>query len=145
MKTALTFALFLIVNYNSAFSQSSRIVGIVTEVVGNQMPSPTPQLRAKAKTVVREIYVYELTNEKQTKRENFFYKSITTRLIAKKKTKADGSYRIKLRPGKYSIFVKEKDGLFANQLDGEGNINVVVIEPNKTTTLNLRIDYNAAY
>jgi hypothetical protein len=133
------------INSISLFAQRGHLVGKVTEVVGNQMPSPTPQSKATSFGVVREIFVFELTNQKQATRENYFYKSITTRLIAKKKTKADGSFQIKLKAGKYSIFVKEQDGFFANQLDGEGNINKVVIEPKKTTSLDLRVDYKAAY
>lgn len=145
MRIIFILAVALGVNSISLFAQSGHLAGKVTEVVGNQMPSPTRQSKAEPLGVIREIYVFELTNQKQAKRENYLYKSITTRLIAKKKTKVDGSFQIKLKAGKYSIFVKEQDGFFANQMDAEGNINKVVIERKKTTSLDLRVDYKAAY
>jgi hypothetical protein len=109
------------------------------------MPSPSPNPKGNSKGVAKDIYVYELTNQKQTTREGVFYKKITTTLIVKKKTKADGTYKIKLKPGRYSVFVQEKEGLFANALDGEGNINTATIQSKKITELNFTVDYKATY
>jgi hypothetical protein len=49
-------------------------------------------------------------------------------LIRKIKTDKTGSFKANLDPGKYSIFVQEEDGLFANVFDGEGFINPVTVE-----------------
>ncbi len=124
---------------------SGFLMGKVIEITGNHMPSSSEKPNSNPKGVTKEIYVYELTNQKQAVKEGVFYKQISTTFIAKKKTKPNGTFKIKLKPGRYSIFVQEKEGLFANALDGEGNINTATIQSKKITELNLTVDYQAAY
>jgi len=145
MKTLAILITILIADNTFLFGQNSGVFGKVIEVTGNQMPSTSKKQNINSKGVIREIFIYEVTAQNQAKNEGVFYKNITTRLIAKKKTKQDGSFKLKLKPGRYSIFVKEKQGLFANSLDGEGNINAITIEPKKMTELNLIVDYGASY
>ncbi len=124
-------------------AQKSGISGKVIEVSGNQMPGV--QNKPQPKSIRREICIFELTKEAQATKQNNFYKQVTTHSVAKTKSKEDGTFIIYLKPGKYSVFIKEKEGLFANAIDGEGYINPIVVEAQKITTVNIRVDYKAAY
>lgn len=129
----------------AANAQNQGICGKVVWVEGNQMPGPGPGTRPKPKGVVREIHVYEVTTLQQTLRENGFYKEIKTTLVAKTVSRQDGSYKVELPPGRYSVFTKEAEGLFANLFDQTGAINPVVVEAGKFTNLDLSVNYKAAY
>jgi hypothetical protein len=141
MKYLITLILFL--TCLNLFAQKSGISGNVIEVSGNQMPGA--QNNPKPSGIRRELCIYELTRESQATKENSFYKKITSRSVAKTKSKPDGTFIIYLKPGKYSIFIKEKAGLFANIIDSEGYINPVVVDAQKITMINIRVDYKAAY
>ena len=125
------------------------ILGTVTVREGNFMPGPNRKKQPKAatpeKVIPREIHVYELTNLKQVTAKGPFYSNVKSKLVAKVTTGADGLFRVALDPGKYSVFSKEPAGLFANQLDGEGNIYPVVVAENRLTLIDFIIDYNASY
>jgi hypothetical protein len=127
------------------------ILGTVSIREGNYMPGPDrkgkklPAAATKDKVSPREIYVYELTNLKQVSANGPFYNNIKSKLVAKVSTGTDGLFRVSLEPGKYSVFSKEPGGLFANQLDGEGNIYPVVVTESRLTLIDFIIDYNASY
>lgn len=126
-------------------AQQQGICGKVSWVEGNQMPGPGPHARPKAKGIAREIHIYEAATLQQAVRENGFYKDIKTTLVAKTTSKADGSYKVKLPPGRYSVFTKESNGLFANLFDQTGAINPVTVEAGKFTILDISVNYKAAY
>lgn len=119
------------------------ICGRVTWVEGNQMPGPGS--RPKPQGVIREIHVYEITTASQVTRTGGLFSEVKSKLVAQAFSKADGSYKISLPPGEYSVFTKEEQGLFANIYDHKGAINPVVVERGKFTTLNISINYKAAY
>jgi len=108
---------------------------------------PGPDKREKeTKPVQREIQIYELTNIKSvTKYNSVFFSDIPTKPIAVVQSDEDGSFSISLPEGTYSVFVKEKEGLFANKFDGHGNINPVEVKSGEITQKILKIDYKAAY
>ena len=112
---------------------------------GNFMPGPNRPSPTKEQFAVREIMVYELTNTSQVKMQNGLYQDITTKQIAKVTSAPDGSFEIALKPGKYSLFSKEPAGLFANLLDGDGNIFPVEVQTNQVTPIDFIIDYKASY
>ncbi len=123
------------------------IGGVVLRKSGNLMPSPEVALTAsKGSPIEREIYVYQLTNESQTDATKMpFFSKITTKLIAKVKTGRDGKFKIKLPVGYYSLFTKEKDGLYANQFDDSMNIFMVRVSRRQWTNIDFLIDYQATY
>lgn len=77
--------------------------------------------------------------------ENGFFKDIATPLVTSLITNPDGSFKLKLPPGKYSVFVKEDDGLFANLFDKDNSINPVVVKERQYSWLPITVDYNATY
>ncbi len=125
------------------------IQGQVLWLEGNQMPSiveDTAAVRESAgKPVSRTVYIYALTHRDQTTMEQGFYMDIDSPLITKVSTSEDGFFQVFLPPGRYSLFVKEPQGLYANLYDGEGNIHPVTVMHDSVSQLTFTIDYKAVY
>lgn len=138
---------FLIATFTACASTQPRegIKGQVFWISGNQMPGPEVNKSAHY-GVQREVFVYEATTLKDvTVLDNGLYADVKTNLVTTITTKADGSFRLKLEPGKYSLFVKEPGGLFANRFDQHSTINPVTVKEKEYTWLPISIDYQAAY
>lgn len=121
------------------------IEGEVTWYEGSRMPG-IGQTSLPGKPVKRVIYIYELTNRSQAKTSGGpFYQDIKTDMVKKTTTDAKGQFKASLPAGMYSLFTEEEKGLFANYLDGNGNINPVTVKTGEVTRIRIRIDYMAAY
>src|SRR5690606_33381366 len=87
---------------------SRGLKGYVYWISGNQMPSPEepPSSPRGMKTT---LYIYELTNISDVvqKDQSPFFSSISTQLVKTIQTNDKGRFRVKLKPGKYSLFVKK--------------------------------------
>lgn len=142
MKFVISF-LFVISSF-VALSQKQGLYGQVFWVSGNQMPGPEVVLSANQGTC-REILIYELTTFADATQVGPFFRDIKTRLVATVKSKADGTFKIKLPPGSYSVFTRERNGFYANLFDQDNNINPVVIKPNNFAWKTITIDYEVAY
>jgi hypothetical protein len=96
--------------------------------------------------VKREIYFYRATRTSQAEiHDGVFYQDIQTERIKKIRTDKNGNFRVRLEPGRYSIFTKEAQGLFANLISGDGFINPAEVREGEVTDMVIRIDYEAAY
>ncbi|GIV39704.1 MAG: hypothetical protein KatS3mg033_1504 [Thermonema sp.] len=126
------------------FSIKEGIAGQVLWREGNWMPAPNAPER-KAQGIEREVYVYELTTDAQTEKNGSFYTAIHSKPVAKTRSDANGCFEIALPPGRYSLFVKEKEGWFANRFDGEGHIQPVEVKAGELSRVDLVVDYKAAY
>lgn len=142
MRHALT--LFFLLTLTAAFAQKQGLRGQVFWVSGNQMPGPDVVLSPN-QGAVREILVYELTNTSDATQVGPFFRDIKAKLIATGQSKSDGTFKIKLPPGTYSVFTREKNGLYANLFDGKGYINPVIIKEGQYAWRTITIDYEAAY
>ena len=108
------------------------------------MPSPGLE-PSKGDPVQREVYVCKLTKTSQVTQSNDFFQ-VPDEIIIKKISSDDkGWFSCELPPGKYSLFTKEEDGLFANIFDGESNINPVTVEKGEITECTITINYKAYY
>lgn len=125
-------------------AQKQGICGKIFWIEGNQMPGPGMKTSGK-KGTAREIHIYEPVNFQQAVQVNGFYKDIKTKLVAKAQSQPDGSFKIKLPPGTYSVFTKEPEGLFGNTFDQNGVINSVTVIAGKFTKTDIIINYKAAY
>ena len=126
-------------------SISQGICGTVYFKRGNQMPSPDRPI-SKGKPVVREIFVYELTNSAQLNFQGRFVQQIPGQLVAKVQSNAKGEYCVALPEGSYSLFIKEEGkGFFTNIYDGEGNVHPIRVEKGKVTKDIFTINYAATY
>ena len=134
----------LLVGSFTVFSQKQGLHGQVFWVSGDQMPGPEVRLSTN-QGAVREILIYELTSVADATQVGPFFRDIKTRLVGSAQSKPDGTFKIKLPVGIYSVFTKERNGLYANLFDGQGNINPVSVKPGKYEWKTITIDYDAAY
>ena len=144
MKAIITIGAFVCLINAVIIAQQQGVKGQLYLVTGNQMPSPDRK-HIPRKGVVREIYIYELTNVAEVDKEDGFYKKVYTKFVKSQFSKADGTFKIKLPPGKYSLFVKENKGLHANLFDSENNISPFTVERKTYTWMTVTIDYAATY
>ena len=124
---------------------SGGIEGEVRWFEGDLMPGPDKP-PAKGIAVKREVCIYRLTRTTQAEiHDQVFFRSVETQLVRRKWTDKEGRFSIRLKPGSYSVFIMEPQGLFANRFSGDGYINPVEVRENTVTELMIRIDYMAAY
>lgn len=122
------------------------IRGQILWEAGNQMPSPDAPPSKGPRGVERTVYIYELTNSSQTtSQDGVFHTAIQTKLITQVKTDTNGNFAVRLEPGRYSLFTKEEQGLYANLLDGDMNIFPVEVKEGEVTTVEFLVNYNAFY
>lgn len=151
MKSILALSTFICLSLGSlsfsepAFCKRQGLRGHVYLVTGNQMPSPDAP-RTGHPGMRTTLYIYELTNTSQTDQEQgAFYRSITTRLVKEVETDDDGYFKVKLKPGMYSLFVKKGSLFYSNIYDGQGNIHPVEVKKGSFTEVSFKADYDAAY
>lgn len=93
--------------------------------------------------MAREIFVYDLATPSDVELEDGFFIKVHTKLVARSFCKVDGSFKIKLEPGRYSIFVKEDQGLYANIFDNENHISPITVESKKYSWITISINYKS--
>lgn len=128
------------------------IAGKVLWIEGNQMPgiidenaSEESRKRPAPNGIRRSIHIYELTNTSQAQGTGVFYNNLHTKLIKTVTSDEEGNFAVALPTGRYSVFVEEEEGLFANLMDGEGNLNPVEVTRDSVSTLTIEVNYKAAY
>jgi hypothetical protein len=133
-------------NARIARNMDQGIKGFVSELVGNQMPSPDnpPVEPTRIKT---RIYVYEATSLDQVKRSGTepFYEEIYTKRIKTVVSDDDGFFAVELPAGRYSIFTKVNGKFYANTFDGNNIIAPVEVNSAGITELNIIISANATF
>lgn len=90
--------------------------------------------------IKREVAIYELTTLDMAVHKNGFFDSVPTTLVASMLSADDGSFRVKLPPGTYSVFVKERGALYANLFE-QNRINPVVVKPRQYTWVTITVEY----
>ena len=141
-KLFLLLAFFTLVQFTKGPKEG--IKGQVFWISGNQMPGPGKTIPPQS-GVIRELLIYKAATMKDVEQRDQFFHEIKTELVAKTWSKADGSFKIKLPAGEYSVFTQETKGLFANLIDNNGCISCVVVKPKKYSWVAITIDYEAAY
>lgn len=128
------------------FCRRSGIRGHVYLESGNRMPTPEAPIPA-SKGIKTTLYVYALTNIGDAEREgtSAFYKSISTKLVKKVDTDEDGSFKVKLKPGTYSLFIGKDQLFYSSQFDEKNNIHPVEVKPGRMTDVVFKANYNAVY
>jgi hypothetical protein len=124
--------------------QKQGIKGNIYRVSGNQMPSPD-LAPAKPKGMKAILAVFELTNINQLKSIGKFYETPPTKRIKEMQTNEDGSYKVKLKPGLYSLFVKIDSLYYSNVFDDKFNIHPVEVKKGKWALDNFKVSYDAVY
>jgi hypothetical protein len=139
------FALLILVgSVLIANAQKQGICGKVFWVSGNQMPGPGSNVSSQ-QGVAREIFIYKITTLQDVDQKETFFSNIKTEFVTKSFSNTDGSFKIKLPPGAYSVFVNDPQGFFANLFDKENRINPTIVKPNQFSWMTINIDYEASY
>lgn len=122
------------------------IRGHVLVESGNRMPDPDNPVSSPT-GIKTKLYIYELTNINQVSRQGMsaFYTQVPTRLIKEIETDEDGSFKVKLKPGRYSLFVKKDQLFYSSVFDGQNNIHPVEVKKGKMTEEVFKVNYNAVY
>lgn len=101
--------------------------------------------QATPKPIKRTVRVYPLIKFSDLKMEDGLFTAVAEKPITEVESNESGVYSVQLSPGKYSVFIVEEDGLFANIFDGEGNVNPVTVKENEWTLLDVVVNYKAVY
>jgi len=130
----------------SKLNVNQGIEGKVVFSAGNRMPSPDV-VAPKPKGIKTTLFIYELTNINQVDRQGntSFYNAINTKLVSEVQSNANGSFKINLLPGQYSLFVKKDTLFYANWFDENNNIAPVKVVADKMTNVEFNVDYDATY
>ena len=125
------------------------IIGTVTWVEGNQMPTisdseSTPD-RISPKPIKRTIQIYPLLKFEDLKVEDGLYTAVAAEPLQTVETDEKGKYSLQLDPGRYSVLVVEEGGLFASIFDGESHVQPVTVKENEWTLLDIEVNYKATY
>ena len=120
--------------------------GHVYLVSGNQMPSPDNG-PSNTKGIKTTLYIFGLTNVTEVSRDrnSAFYHDITTELVKQVETDEDGYFKVDLKPGWYSLFVKKGILYYSSQFDEKNNIHPIEVKRGKTTEVVFRASYDAVY
>jgi len=125
-------------------SNKQGIEGKVMWVSGNQMPGPEKPDNP-AKGIIREIHIYEVALIENNPSEGGFFPQINSKFVAKGISQPDGTFKLSLPEGEYSVFTKEEKGLFANTFDGEGKISPIQVKKGQFSEITITVNYEAAY
>lgn len=108
------------------------------------MPAPG-RMPSPGQPVIREIAIYPLTNLSEVKSSGTVFTGIKTALVAKTHSNAKGYFELALPVGQYSVFVLEKEGLYANYFNGKGSINPVIVLKDSLVNKDIYISNKAAF
>ena len=114
--------------------------GTLVRTEGNCMPVVDFNF-CKQYPVKREIVIYEYTKLSETRHEITTFFEIYTKLVETTICDEEGFFEMSLEPGKYSVFVKEGEYLYANGFDGQGGIAPVTVEQQKVSEKFLNLNY----
>jgi hypothetical protein len=132
-------------------SNCNRIIkeGVKGKIIlqkGNFMPSPEGKPKVGI-GVKREIAFFEPTREDQTEQGKGpgFYKKIYTKRVLRLFSDNQGCFVAKLKPGKYSMFVKEEGQWYANSFGPNNEIFEVEVKAGVVSEIEFRINHGAAF
>lgn len=123
------------------------VYGTVTEITGNQMPSPDlPKPTALGQPMTATIHFFApiATTDLQLNEYGLYKPLNALQPIATCTADQSGKFRQALPVGKYSVVVVLKDGWFAHQSDAS-TIQPVQVTTGKWAEKNIEINYRAAY
>lgn len=127
---------------HSQQAKTSILSGELRELVGDFMPSPDlPRNLSGMPLQARVAITPAVAAEgKQTP----FFKTLPARLLKEVKTDAKGKFRLRLPPGRYSVFVKLEEGWYANLIQ-DGLIQPVYLQKDSTTSITIKVTTKATF
>jgi hypothetical protein len=122
------------------------VAGKVQRIMGNQMPSPD-LANEEPGGFSTTVYFFEptLVNMGLPTGEQGVFMMTDKKLVAKVLAEKDGSFKLKLKPGKYSVLLGKDGQYYSNISDLEGLINPIEINKSNKKPLVLKADWGAIY
>ncbi len=130
----------------SCSSAKVLVAGKVQRIMGNQMPSPD-LANEEPGGFSTTVYFFEptLVNMGLPTGEQGVFMMTDKKLVAKVLAEKDGSFKLKLKPGKYSVLLGKDGQYYSNISDLEGLINPIEINKSSKKPLVLKADWGAIY
>lgn len=130
----------------SCSSAKVLVAGKVQRIMGNQMPSPD-LAKEEPGGFSTTVYFFEptLVNMGLPTEEQGVFMMTDKKLVAKVLAEKDGSFKLKLKPGKYSVLLGKDGQYYSNISDLEGLINPIEINKSSKKPLVLKADWGAIY
>jgi hypothetical protein len=130
----------------SCSSAKVLVAGKVQRIMGNQMPSPD-LANEEPGGFCTTVYFFEptLVNMGLPTGEQGVFMMTDKKLVAKVLAEKDGSFKLKLKPGKYSVLLGKDGKYYSNISDLEGLINPIEINKSSKKPLVLKADWGAIY
>lgn len=130
----------------SCSSAKVLVAGKVQRIMGNQMPSPD-LANEEPGGFSTTVYFFEptLVNMGLPTGEQGVFMMTDKKLVAKVLAEKDGSFKLKLKPGKYSVLLGKDGQYYSNLSDLEGLINPIEINKSSKKPLVLKADWGAIY
>lgn len=130
----------------SCSSAKMLVAGKVQRIMGNQMPSPD-LVNEEPGGFSTTVYFFEptLVNMGLPTGEQGVFMMTDKKLVAKVLAEKDGSFKLKLKPGKYSVLLGKDGQYYSNISDLEGLINPIEINKSSKKPLVLKADWGAIY
>jgi hypothetical protein len=125
--------------------KNAKIEGSVVELSGNAMPSKG-KISSKGLASYTKIYIYKPLRLAQLENQNGnICAAIHEELIQTTTTDSLGHYFFQLPAGAYSIVVAYEKGFYIPFFSGNEGVALIMLEPKKTTILNIKINQKASY
>lgn len=122
------------------------LVGHISRVTGNQMPSPDlPPLSYAGYPT--NVYFFKPISPQDARRMSVpgFFDRIGQPLVARVATDERGLFRLRLPPGRYSVLIGKDSLFYTNIIDGDGFLNPIVVASGRRMRLELKADWGANY
>lgn len=120
------------------------IHGQIYFLSGNFMPGPDAK-GGNNQPTQRRLYVFPAFKPQGLVPGGFLDSTLAPKPVYRGISCPNGTFGVALQPGTYSIMVMEEGRLYANGMDGMGNINPVEVVAGKVTEFPFNINYKAVY
>ncbi|MFZ1808588.1 MAG: hypothetical protein WAU36_15250 [Cyclobacteriaceae bacterium] len=139
MKKVITIALCLV----SLSDLQAQRYGIKGQLFWSTSESASTSQTVEYIGIPLEIFVHELTSTAEVDIVDGVITKIYTPVADRFFCKWDGSFKSKLPAGRYSIFVRYKDGFYGNLQDAADNLSPVSLGQNKSEWITVTINYSS--
>lgn len=138
-----SFLLFAACAAGKSAMNTASITGEVRELKGDFMPSPDVP-RDDTGQPLQTTVVFTGPVSAASYGSTTLFKQLPASVIRKVRTDAQGRFQLSMKPGVYSVFVKVKDGWYANLIQDDF-IHPVRLTAGETIKLTLRITLEATF
>lgn len=141
-----TGVILLIMTILGCGASKVNVSGKVQRVMGNQMPSPDVN-NEEPGGFEATVFFFEptLMNMGVPTGEQGLFLMTDKKLVAKVLCAKDGSFKLKIKPGKYSVLLGKDGQYYSNISSLDGLINPIDINKKENKPLVLRADWGAIY